>query len=332
MWKTVCCEVQGIGHKRARLPCQDRTHALSLAGTDIIVLADGAGSAKFSHYGAERVVQCVANYVAEHFQDCFDCADGREVARRILGLVAEELRQEALKHGCETRDLASTLLLAAVHGERFILAHVGDGVIGYLDGTSLKVASTPENGEFANETTFVTSANAERAMRLYKGTLREKCAFVLMSDGTEQSLFHKRTKTLAPVIVKLMHRVCLVKRDVLQKQMEEALSSVIAKNTQDDCSLAILARESASLCPIEALAYEERRELFQIASEPRRGHNRGKRRVARYDAMLAFLTAPHTLAQVAARIRLKPKHTRKQLNRLLELGLICRKGDFYMRG
>lgn len=331
MWKTVCCEVQGVGHKRAHLPCQDRTYSLSRAGTDVIVLADGAGSAKFSHYGAERVVHCVATYIAEHFQDCFDCADGREVVKQILGLVAKELHQEATKRGCEVRDLASTLLLAAVNGENFILAHVGDGVIGYLDGATLKVASTPENGEFANETTFVTSSNAARSMRLYKGVLKEKCAFVLMSDGTEQSLFHKRTKTLAPVIVKLMHRVCLVNHETLQMQLEEVLASVIAKQTQDDCSLAILARESASLRPLGMLAYNEKRELFQINDTSQGRHNRSKRRVARYDTILKLLSTPLTLAQAAARIKLKPKHTRKQLNRLLQLGLICRKGDLYMR-
>lgn len=42
------------------------------------------------------------------------------------------------------------LLLAAVSEERFLLVHIGDGVIGYLDGDTLKVASVPDNGEFAN--------------------------------------------------------------------------------------------------------------------------------------------------------------------------------------
>lgn len=65
-------------------------------------------------------------------------------------------------------------------------------MIGYLDGDTLKVASVPDNGEFANETTFVTSDKAAETMRLFKGRTAGQAAFVLMSDGTEHSLYTNR--------------------------------------------------------------------------------------------------------------------------------------------
>ena len=329
MWKVACCEVQGGGHRNAHVPCQDKTFAVSLAGSDVIALADGAGSAKLSHYGAERVACCVATYIAEHFNDCFGCETGQKVKQRLVELIESELRQEAENRGCEIRDLASTLLLAAVNGEHFILVHVGDGVIGILDGETLKVASYPENGEFSNETIFVTSRDVTHAMRIYRGTLNDKCAFVLMSDGTAQSLYHRQTQTLAPVIVKLMHRVCLIDRDVLQNQLKTALDTVVAQNTRDDCSIAILARYSPILCPLENLTFQEKCNLFQIEISHHR--TRWRRKVSRYETILEILREPQTYEQIASRIHLKPCYTKRHMEKLVALGLLCCKGYKYAR-
>lgn len=242
-------------------------------------------------------------------------------------MLQKSLFEEAQVRKCSIRDLSSTLLLAAVNEDNFILVHIGDGVIGYLDSEKLKVASMPDNGEFSNVTTFVTSGEALTSMRMFKGELKNKDAFILMSDGTEQSLYHKPSKTLAGIIVKLMHRTCLIGRDTMKAQLEDAFTSVISKNTQDDCSIAILARPSAKLCPINALDFKERRKLYGIAEPDRRVH----RRMNRYDAILIIAEAPCTLKQIARRIHLKPKYARKHVDRLVLLGLLTKGGHFYQR-
>lgn len=327
MWKSVCCEVQGTGHKKNCVPCQDKTFKLTLNGVHVISLADGAGSASLSHYGAERVVRDVSGYIAAHFQECLDCDDGRKVKQTLLEMLQKSLSEEAQLHECRVRDLASTLLLAAVNEDYFILAHIGDGVIGYLDGDELKVASMPDNGEFSNVTSFVTSSEALTSMRLFKGELKNKDAFVLMSDGTEQSLYHKQSKTLAGVIVKLMHRTCLIDSETMESQLEDAFTSVISKNTQDDCSIAILARPSETLRPIDTLDFKERQELYNIAEPGRCVH----RRVDRCDAILEIAGTPCSLKQIARKIHLKPKYTRKHINRLILLGLIKKRGNLYQK-
>lgn len=327
MWKSVCCEVQGTGHKRMQIPCQDKTFELVHNGVHVIALSDGAGSASLSHFGAERVVRTASAFLAEHFRDCLECEDGRKVKQEIMEELRRDLVKEASTHGCAVHDLASTLLLAAVCEDKFILAHIGDGVIGYLDGGNLKVASAPDNGEFSNETTFVTSNEAAASMRLFKGELKEKSAFVLMSDGTEQSLYHKPSKTLAGIVVKLMHRTCLISGEAMKRQLEDAFTSVISQNTQDDCSIAILARPSKVLRAIDALEFEERRDLYQIPDFDR--HT--KKRVSRHDALIAFLENPRSLRQIAAEIRLKPKYAKRHLDRLLLLGLIQKNRDLYWK-
>ncbi len=327
MWKSVCCEVQGAGHKKDCTPCQDKTFELSQNGIHVIALADGAGSAKLSHYGAERVVRAASEYIIEHFQECLNCDDGRKVKQDLQGIILNCLSEEAQVRGCDIHDLSSTLLLAAVNEDNFILVHIGDGVIGYLDGDKLKVASTPDNGEFSNETIFVTSREALSSMRLFKGELKNKDGFVLMSDGTEQSLYHKPSKTLAGVIAKLMHRTCLIDSEIMKAQLEDAFTSVISKNTQDDCSIALLARPSAMLCPVDMLEFKKRQELYGIVKQV----PRVLRRVKRYDAILAVTEVPCSLKQIARKIHLRPKYTKKHIERLISLGLLVQRGYLYQK-
>ena len=298
-WKSVCCAVQGRGHIRRDLPCQDCVARLEVGGVHVIALADGAGSAAMSHFGAQRVVDCAAEFVAEKFFDIVAREDGRSVTQELLTIIRCALQDESNLRGCELRDLASTLLLAAVSDEKFFLAHLGDGVIGYLSDAGLKVASTPDNGEFSNETGFVTSADAALHMRIFRGTLKKICAFVLMSDGTEQSLYNKRNRTLAPVIKRLMHRTCLVDGEVLTLQLRHALQTVVAENTRDDCSIALLAKNSAQLPPLERLLLFERRELERITDSP--NFRRVRQKISRCKKISDLLKRPLTLRQFIRR-------------------------------
>lgn len=327
MWKSVYCAVQGIGHRRHGVPCQDKTYQREKNGVHVIALADGAGSAKLSHHGAEVVVRESSAYVLEHFQEWIACDDGRKPKHELLKMLKTKLEEAAQEYECNIRDLASTLLLAAADGEHFILAHIGDGVIGYLDGGTLKVASMPDNGEFANETTFVTSDGASSSMHLFKGTLKDKDAFVLMSDGTAQSFYDKRKKMLAPAIIRLMHRTCLLDRGVMEAKLEDSFSSLISKQTQDDCSIAILARHSATLRPMTALSFTERQDLYEIAGLGRYI----RRRIRRYDEILSIAKEPISLKQIAKKIHLRSKYAKRHIDKLLSLGLLSLKGSFYQK-
>lgn len=327
MWQFVCCEVQGTGHKKTQIPCQDKTFMLAKNGVYVIALADGAGSARLSHFGAERVVRDASEYIAEHFLELLNCNDGRNVKKELLKMLHTSLAEEADARKCNVHDLSCTLLLAAVHQNDFILAHIGDGVIGYLEGNELKVASMPDNGEFSNVTSFVTSSNALTSMRVFKGKLNNKDAFVLMSDGTEQSLYHKPTHKLADVVKKLMHRTCLIDNTVMHAQLTEAFNAVIARNTQDDCSIAILARPSKVLCPVDELSFEERQKLYGISGL---GH-RINRRVYRYDAILELAVEPRSHKQIAKSIHLKPRYAKKHIKKLISLGLLKKQKGLYQK-
>lgn len=325
MWSVSDCAVQGRGHKSKQIPCQDKTKVGYKNGTYIISLADGAGSAKLSQYGAACVVGSITELLTERFEALYAEEDGRVVKMTILEHIRTALQREAEARTCTLQELASTLLVVAVRAERYIIAHIGDGVIGYLDPTGIKVASAPSNGEHANETYFVTSKDAPAVMKLFKGECKHISGFVLMSDGTEQSLYNKRTNTCSKAIIKLMQRNILITREVMQHQLQKTFENIIVMQTQDDCSIALLSRPKGLLRPMQALSFAERCEVYQISGEDRRC----KKRVERYDAIYSALAVPHTCKMLSRQIHLKPEHTKKHLQRMVSIGLIQKKAGLY---
>jgi len=180
------------------------------------------------------------------------------------------------------------MLVIAVFKDMYLIMHIGDGVIGYLDSAELKIASLPENGEFVNETTFLTSNEAIFSMRLFKGKINDIAGFVIMSDGTEQSLYHKSTKALAKAIIRLMQRTCILNPITLKKQLVDVFSTIIAKNTQDDCSIAILARPIGILRGYHDLTTLEKCEILKLCPES----PKAIKKINWYNNIICFLDPP----------------------------------------
>lgn len=231
-----------------RFTCQDRTRFASVGGVQVMCLADGAGSASQSEHGAQALVDAGVKLLAASFDGFASRDDGAQVKVEIIERLIERLETVAARRKCEVRDLASTFLGVAAAEDRFIVVHVGDGVIGYVKHGELKVVSGPDNDEFANQTTFVTSSGAVASMWLLRGSLEGVSGFILMSDGPANSLFDHRAKQLAPACLKMIRVVSEAPRRRLKypshkKQLRRLLETRIRDATKDDCSLGILGRQ-----------------------------------------------------------------------------------------
>lgn len=244
MWKAAQVTVQGRGHKIADKPCQDKTYILdSPPDCFVVSLADGAGSAEYSELGAQCVTQKICRVLNENFTRYFATEESGSVAEEILSFLVEDLKNLAAETDCEIRALASTLLAVAVKGKQFIGVHIGDGVIGVLDENFLAVMSHPDNGEFINETIFVTSSNAISHLRLYKGELEEISAFVLMSDGTAEGMYQRDTQNFMPIVEKLIKAAKLLPPHEVEAELKANFQETLCKVTADDCSLILLVKE-----------------------------------------------------------------------------------------
>lgn len=241
-------QVRGRSHVRDGIRGQDRTAYLARGGVQVACLSDGAGSAAHAELGAQTLTAAGCRMLAQHFDDFVARDDGPELKLEIAGHLVDRLRDVAHRRGIEVSDLAATFLAVAASGDRFLILHVGDGVIGYVKDGSIRVASGPDNSEFANQTSFLTSQSSAAGMRIARGSLERVDGFILMSDGTANSLYNHRTKELAPACLKLVARVAgapspQTKNPAHKKQLRRLIDTTVRSATKDDCSIAVLARK-----------------------------------------------------------------------------------------
>ncbi|MGP1457694.1 MAG: PP2C family serine/threonine-protein phosphatase [Treponema sp.] len=319
MWNVIQCAIAGRGHSIEGKPCQDKTFSLSKDNCTIAALADGAGSVSHSHFGAENVVHHICTNFTSNFDFYFQENDGTIIKKDILSRIVDSLKIIATEYNCMLKDLASTLLVVAIKEENYILLHIGDGVIGYAKNGELKVASKPNNGEFVNTTVFTTSENALYSMKLIKGSLGAIDGFVLMSDGSETTLYQKKENRIAPAIKSIMNMMQIIPLEKIQSQLNESFKQLVTPATQDDCSIAIAVKENKTFCGYANMSIIEKYCLLQLDYTKKSS----KKRFQRYNALLFFLETEKSLSKSSTHIHLKPKYTkRKYINKLLELNLI----------
>lgn len=241
VWEASGAAVQGLSHVKNSIPCQDIVYIENGLDVFSIALADGAGSARHSETGADIATKNTCKFLGVNF-DSFYEAEANLVQYKIIHALRTSLGKNASKKGAEVKDFASTLLFVVIKGERFIAGHIGDGAIGYLRGNELSVLSPPANGEHINQTYFTTSSNYRHHLRLYKGTLNAIEGFVLMSDGTCESLYDRQSKKIASVVRDIISWLDDYNAEDVRAALENSLENVIKPKTTDDCSLVMMKR------------------------------------------------------------------------------------------
>ena len=259
--------MQGLRHEEECVPCQDKIFTLTRAGVTAIALADGAGSAKMSHYGAESAVRAVCEELCVKFVQFVEAEDSDEVRRTVLGRVVSELEALAREKVCSVRDLGSTLLAAAADEEKLLLVHVGDGLIACCRDGKYFAASLPDNGEFVNETVFLTSSDAFQRMRLYKGKTAGISAVILMSDGADGSFYGRKSGKFVELLDEIKRRSVMYSAEDSSADIEELFMSEVRKKTRDDCSMILMSRPDEYFRGYRDLCEAEQYDFLGISSQ-----------------------------------------------------------------
>ena len=259
-WKIAYASVAGRGHTVSGKPCQDSAAASRKNGVASVMVCDGAGSASRSEVGARAVSTQIAEFM---------CAHGHEVMCGELG--ASDILRRARKvvagltaaHGGKPRQYACTLVGVVITQKNVASVHLGDGAIAWVSKGNPRLLSRPDNDEFANQTCFVTSSDAEKRLRVTVHPVRGVESIVLMTDGAESTLLDKKTDTVCQVVEQMA--------SWLDRASEEEVSAVLAKTieehlipkTPDDCTVAVIRREGRKGF---ACAACRRREIARQAS------------------------------------------------------------------
>ena len=129
-------------------------------------VSDGAGSASQSHTGSAEAAQAVLGAIL------LEAIDPAVVSEDIVRLWVEKTRahldQIAEDRCIPVEQLACTLLFAVVDPQGGLFVQVGDGAWVVEQGDDIRCATWPQNGEYANQTTFLTSDAALRNVQISK--------------------------------------------------------------------------------------------------------------------------------------------------------------------
>ena len=231
----------GTSHIENEKPCQDKFFSKKINNVATISLADGAGSCSKSDIGAEICTRYIVDFLCNNFDKTFLQSE-LEVSEEILKGVTKSLQNMSDELNAPLKDLSSTLLFVAVKGNKFLAGHIGDGLIGSFDESGSQIFSPPENGEFSNQTFFITMGDAKDHLRIYKGNLNSTLGFILMSDGSYESLFDTQKNELTGANLTFFSWLVDKKNSIetIEKSLEDALINKFTQRTIDDCSIILL--------------------------------------------------------------------------------------------
>lgn len=235
-WKGTSASFAGRGHLERGLLCQDAS-SVSLDGVArIIVVSDGAGSARHAEHGAIGAVEATIRTL----RTTAPWNEPEEIRERILAACKMEIAERASALSCNESDLAATLVFVAVAQGVFVAGNLGDGVVAAFRGQRPKVLLAPVRGEFANETIFLTSRKVSEYFRIVRKPLDDYDGFAVMSDGAAESFYQRSNDSLAPA---LPHVLCWFEQETsnnVHNAIRESVMPMIVNRTMDDCSLAVL--------------------------------------------------------------------------------------------
>ena len=188
-WRVVAASVCGTSHIKSKQLCQDAHHWQLLPGNVLVAAAaDGAGSASQGKIGAMVAVEtAIENLAIKELTQSY--LDNDETVRSLLNdsLLAAKKAVEDEAEACnkELQDLATTLIIMVATPDMVAVVQVGDGMAVAKDSQGNLLALTiPDNGEYINETTFLTSPGAldTAQMRLWRETIAN---VGLLTDGLQ---------------------------------------------------------------------------------------------------------------------------------------------------
>lgn len=195
-WRIYAASATGSSHLDKGIPCQDACAFHARGDVLVAVVCDGAGSASRSDEGSRLVADMVARALGDRFEREPELLRGDQEAFFEIAAEAVANARDALVEIAQTATVslssyAATLVGYAGDAQRGWFFHIGDG-IGVAEPAdaaaeddetaAAPVVSLPSNGEYANETYFVTGESWREHLRVLP-VPAPTARLALMSDG-----------------------------------------------------------------------------------------------------------------------------------------------------
>ena len=198
-WTALAASVAGSSHRKASSPCQDaaKYRSVLLTADDqsflVAAIADGAGSAPLSSYGsaaATTVAVCSAVAALQATPEPDSPFELTQILQHAHHAALTSIQHLALQSCHQPADYATTLITAIATPKHVAYAQIGDGAIVIGEsGLPYALLTSPDNGEYANYTSFITSSNAADRMQLGCHSIRQRpLQLAMFTDGLQHLL------------------------------------------------------------------------------------------------------------------------------------------------
>ena len=236
-WRVFGESVVGVAHERVGDECEDHHRIGCTAdGKLVVAVADGAGSAECGGLGAATAVEGALAAAAASSMSC------RETVR--ASMVAARAAVERAATGSRLDRFATTLILLVADSAGFAIGQVGDGFAVAVDPSGLALGfSTPQRGEFANDTAFLTGAAPHEIERVdeWSGPV---AGVAVLSDGLQRLALQLPAATPHGPFFDRIFRLRELADDAIAAQLSGFLrSSRVRERTVDDLTLVVGWRE-----------------------------------------------------------------------------------------
>lgn len=238
--------VQGAGHARADLPCQD-AHGWRVVRPGICcAVADGLGSAARAEEGSRIAVAAALEALVKSSE----AGPGWETPNALEESVRKAFRdaRHALELQCDASsslgDLATTLLVAVVTDNATAIGQIGDGgIVGRWESGELAAFSAPTLGEYVNEVEPLTSSNALERITIRSWPMAARDV-ALFSDGLQTLAMNLATGLpFSPFFEPFFNIPIAEEADVWSERLFQfLLSERVCKRTEDDKTLVVAKR------------------------------------------------------------------------------------------
>lgn len=226
------------------MPCQDAGHYVLVGDALVGIVCDGAGSASHGRDGALFMARTTAQLLEQALHQACPAAPAPDALGTLLRDTLHEARTRlaALADAAqrELRDYACTMVGCLVTPAAGCFFHIGDGFGVYRRDGGAGALSPPENGEYADQTYFVTEAGWAEHLRLTPLPAPAAGDLIgLMTDGTAPfAINRRRDGFFAPFIDPVAAYLCKAG----QADGERALLGLLADEktcaiTSDDKTL-----------------------------------------------------------------------------------------------
>lgn len=191
-WRAVGVSVEGAAHRQRGGGCQD-AHAIGETPHGLVLAAaDGAGSARFGGLGARLAVEAVTGHLAGA------TAAAPATVAAAIGIARSTLEQAAAADGHAIGDLATTLHIAWLCGDRVLTGQIGDGAVVVRHGGALRSLDPAPRSEYLNETVFLTSRGWVDDVRIGLHDAADADGVAVLTDGLQLLAFELATDTPHP--------------------------------------------------------------------------------------------------------------------------------------